>query len=329
MMLDTIQILTLLSTPGIGRVTIQQVISTLKSNVLDSRDLYDVLVEAKAQSARIKKVPSQDELKRAFLKAQAILEDAHKSETRVISFYDKDFPKQLRLIPDHPVLLYVKGDERALTRDPSIAIIGTREPTDYGSTMARRCGQLFSEEGFVVVSGLALGCDTAAHEGALAVHGRAVAVLAHGLNMIYPSKNKQLAQEILSKGGCLVSEYAPQEKPRKSYFVERDRIQSGLSKAVVVIETDISGGTMHTVRSCIEQKKPVGCLVHPEKYATHPKSNGNRYLLREKGAIGLFSSGDVDAFIATIAPSLHIPSSFDQESGNTIKQLSFTDWVGV
>lgn len=125
-------------------------------------------------------------------------------------------------------------------------------------------GSGYWETGATVVSGLAIGCDTAAHSGCLSVHGETIAVLAHGLDRVYPAVNRELVGEILDTGGCLLSEYPPKTRPFPANFVERDELQAGLSDGVIVVETGVKGGTMHTVRFSQEQRKPLACVKHPQ-----------------------------------------------------------------
>jgi DNA processing protein len=211
----------------------------------------------------------------------------------IIGYCDPDFPVRLKTIPDPPVLLFVKGNPRAVREPLTVAVVGTRKPTTYGRRVAGRLGLRFAEQGVLVVSGLAEGCDTAAHVGCLKGHGVTTAVLAHGLDVIYPSRNKKLAERILANNGCLVSEYPLGTTPRASYFVQRDRLQSGLALAVVVVETDVKGGTMHTVGYVQEQRRLLACVVHPDRLRQEPKTQGNRKLLEENRAIPLKDAKDL------------------------------------
>jgi DNA processing protein len=230
-----------------------------------------------------------------------VIEDAQSQGVKIISANDSRFPFQLRSIPDPPVVLYVKGELSALVH-PAIAVVGTRDPTSFGAAAAERLGANLGAKGFVVVSGLALGCDTAAHEGCLQSHGITVAVLAHGVDSVYPAKNRKLAHSIIDGGGALVSEYAPGIRPRPSYFVERDRLQSALSLGVIIVETDVEGGTMHTAGFAVKQQRRLACLVHPPKFATSGKARGNQKLLKESGAFALEKEENLDAFIDLVLP---------------------------
>ena len=150
----------------------------------------------------------------------------------------------------------------------------------------------------MVVSGLALGCDTAAHEGCVQSRGITVAVLAHRVDYVYLATNRKLASSIIDGSGALVSEYAPGTKPRSSYFVERDRVQSAFSLGVIIVETDVEGGTMHTAGFAVKQKRRLACLVHPPKFASAEKARGNQKLIKEADAFPLEKKEDLDAFIA-------------------------------
>ncbi|HEY3332002.1 MAG TPA: DNA-processing protein DprA [Capsulimonadaceae bacterium] len=294
-MTDELYILTLLSLPGIGKKSASIIFGMLSEPPSTLATLIDVIREAKRLHPRIS-VPSAEQAETAQNRATNIVDDAANSDIRIICQSHSNFPERLKTISDPPLILYAKGNLDCLLALDAVAIIGTREPSEYGYRVGEKLGAAFASMGFVVVSGLATGCDTRGHVGCLRAGGRTVAVLAHGLKTIYPSENRNLASEIVEKSGCLVSEYAPNEKAQRSYFVERDRLQSALSAGVVVIETDVKGGTMHTVGFCLEQGKPLACLVHPPKYADHPKVNGNKYLIARGDAIGLATPGDVRDF---------------------------------
>lgn len=214
---------------------------------------------------------------------------------RTLKWDHPDFPPALKYIPRPPKLLYVKGDADCL-KGPAIAVVGTRMPTPAGKRMAQAFGRRLAKKGIVVVSGLALGCDTAAHEGCLAAGGRTVAVLPSGFSNIYPRENKALAERILESGGCLVSEYPPEASPEKYTFIQRDRLQSGLSLGVVIVETDLKGGAMHTARFCLRQGRLLACVKPSQTRADDPIVGGNFALLRRKEALPLKSLTDLDPF---------------------------------
>ena len=169
---------------------------------------------------------------------------------RIISTADAEYPELLKKTKDDPQILFVKGN-LAPEPEKSVAIIGTREPTEHGKVIAQRLTGFFVEQGWSIVSGLALGCDALAHEAAMNAGGHTVAVLAHGLQTVAPSRHKKLAARILETGGALVTEYRFGQEPLPTNFVKRDRIQAGLSQGVVMIQSDLQGGSLHASRASI------------------------------------------------------------------------------
>ena len=298
-MTEELYLLTLLATPRIGPQAVRFLQSYCPDPPVSLRDLRSTLQDASTKNSRLS-VPTVDELEAAESQAANTLELCERLEISVLVPSHPHYPDRLSVIKNPPPVLFAKGSTAAISEDAAIAVIGTREPSDYGARLAEKFGAMFAEMSFVVVSGLAIGCDSQAHQGCLRAGGRTVAVMAHGLDMVYPAENRGLAQEIIESSGCLVSEYPPRERPRRNYFVERDRLQSALSAAVVVAETDVKGGTMHTVGFCLEQGKPLACLSHPAKYGDHPKANGNRYLIDKGDATPLSTPADVEAFARTL-----------------------------
>ena len=281
--MQAISILALQKIQGIGAETIKKILSLPNHFEPDTpSDLLEMLNEAKAKFGRIS-VPDIQTAKVGWDKAHEILEISLQHDIQIISKDSSDYPKPLLKIPDPPALLHVKGNIDALNKN-CIAIVGTRNPTSFGSSQAKKCGKSFVKEGYVVVSGLAKGVDSAAHKGALESNGLTVAVLAHGLNTIYPSGNKQLADNILENNGALISEYPWGTLSNRSFFVSRNRIQSGLSLGVLVVETKTNGGTMHTVRFCEKQDRALIVVKPPENLIENENTRGNAQLITEKRA---------------------------------------------
>ncbi len=186
---------------------------------------------------------------------------------QIVSIDDTGYPKLLKLIDDPPLVLFVKGSIDALSANSNVAVVGTRDATSAGERVAFKIAKWLGEYRWCVVSGLAKGIDTAAHKGTLEGKFPTAAVMATPLNKIYPKENRKLADEILDHGGCWISEFPLWKKPYRSAFVQRDRIQSGLSVAVIPVQTDIEGGTMHTVRFAEEQHRLLLCPrpIQPEQ----------------------------------------------------------------
>jgi len=165
-----------------------------------------------------------------------------------------EYPSLLREIYDPPFLLMVRGN---IICGPCIAIVGTRKPTSMGLQAAHDLGFQAASEGYAVVSGLALGVDGQAHEGAIEAGGETMAVFACGIDIVYPSRHIPLAKRILGSGGCFVSETPPGTAPMKHLFPIRNRIISGLSQAVIIVEAPIKSGAMVSAKIALEQGKDV------------------------------------------------------------------------
>ena len=305
-MTEVLWVLTLLNLPGIGRRTVAAMLDMLPSASSVTR-LLEMLVRA-YPAAPHAAPPTQEALDAALHRAESAMNSAADLGIVILGPTDPRFPLRLRRIPDAPVLLYAIGDLSALTAQRSVAVVGTREPTPFGLRTATTFGRVFAEAGFVVVSGLALGCDTAAHMGCLEARGSTTAVVAHGLDRVYPRENTELAERIVANRGCVVSEYPPGQRPRAGYFVERDRLQSGLAAAVVVVETGIRGGTMHTVRHALDQKRLLGCVAPPEGTGDRSSAAGNAQLLRESNVLPIATRRDLDDFIAKVEHLLDSPT---------------------
>lgn len=166
---------------------------------------------------------------------------------------DKNYPVMLNLVYDAPYGLFVRGNLSVLNT-PAVSIVGTRNPSVSGFKTTFNFSRELTTLGYTVVSGLALGIDTAAHKGTI-LSGKTIAVLACGLDNIYPTVNKKLAVEIIKNGGCLISEYSPGEPPLKWRFIQRNRIISGLSEATVVMESPPKSGALITADFALEQNR--------------------------------------------------------------------------
>ena len=229
---------------GIGPATLRK-IAALPSFETQAIESLAVLVPALAKALD---VGSWD---RALEQAEDQVEQASKADARILSPLDPDYPDLLAKTKDDPFLLFVKGT-LAPTPEKSVAIIGTREPTPHGRVIAERITQFFVSEGWSVVSGLALGCDAVAHKATIDADGHTVAVLAHGLQTIAPTQHRQLADDIVAAGGALVSEFPFGKGAIPQQFVRRDRTQAGLAQGVVMVQSDLKGGSLHASRAALD-----------------------------------------------------------------------------
>ena len=178
-----------------------------------------------------------------------------------IKFESQLFPKLLREINNPPKILYVEGDKEILNTN-CVAIIGSRSCSDEGFKSAKKFAYDLASQNITVVSGMAIGIDTAAHMGALEAGGRTIAVLGCGFKNIFPKENIGLFRKIVENGGAVISEYAPITKASSNRFLERNRIVSGLSLAILVIEAAYRSGTSVTAALAKKQGRKVFCIPH-------------------------------------------------------------------
>jgi DNA processing protein len=174
----------------------------------------------------------------------------------LISMHDPSYPQRLKEIYDPPLVLYVRGNPETLTR-PGIAMVGTRHPTPYGMGMAERLACDLAAQGLVIISGMARGVDTASHRGAISTKGRTLAVFGTGVDVIYPKENSRLSEQILALDGALISEFPLGTHPAPQNFPIRNRILSGMSLGVLVVEAAEYSGTRITARCALEQNRDV------------------------------------------------------------------------
>lgn len=198
------------------------------------------------------------------------------------------FPTLLREIPQCPEGIYYKGNLEAGTT-PAIAIVGTRKATSSGLAITKVLASELSEIGVNIISGLALGIDATAHKGAMEANSKTVAVLARGLDNVYPAQNADIAELILKNNGAIISEYPIGVSPLAHRFIERNRLISGLSNAVIIIEAPEESGALATARFAIEQNRDVGAIPGP---INHPNYKGNHSLIRS-GAALIRSTSDI------------------------------------
>lgn len=213
-----------------------------------------------------------------------------------ISPQEHKYSQGLSELDDCPKKLYILG-KLPEKRLPSIAIVGSRKPTSYGKEVTEMIAHDMAQAGVVVISGLALGVDSIAHKATLEAKGTTLAVLANGLDTIYPSTHRNLAKQILESGGALLSEYEPGITPMQHRFLERNRIISGLADAIVVVEAAARSGTLSTAAHALNQGREVFAVPGN---ITSPLSTGCNALIRQ-GAIPATSSQDI---LEVIAPSI-------------------------
>lgn len=193
-----------------------------------------------------------------------------KAGAEIVSFRSPSYPKALLAISDHPPYLYVKGSLHG--EEPAIAIVGSRRASTYGLTTAERLARELSAHGMAIVSGMARGIDTAAHRGALMEGGRSIGILGCGIDVIYPRENARLFAGITERG-ALVSEFPMGTEPRPENFPRRNRIISGISKGVLVVEASENSGSLITAQYALEQGREVFAVPGNINYRSSRGSN--------------------------------------------------------
>jgi len=285
-------LINLLNVPQIGPTRLRKLIGTFEK----TDGIFDASIK------ELTKVPGIDEetaisIKKAhknnFGKKQ--LELIKKHNVKIITFWDDEFPYNLRRIHDPPVVLFLKGD--LVHKDKyAVAIVGTRTPTEYGKIIAEKFAQELSSMGVTVVSGLARGIDSAAHRGALLGGGRTIAVLGTGLDRIYPFENVRLAGKIVDSG-AMISEFTIGTGPDRENFPRRNRIISGISLGTLVVEAPKKSGALITALFSLDQGREVFAVpgsIHS------PKSSTPHYLIRQ----GATLVRNVEDIIQEIEPHL-------------------------
>lgn len=241
-----------------------------------------------------------------FSEEKKEIESFEKSGIKFISFLNKNFPEELKSIPDPPIALFYKGE---INYDsPKISVVGTRRCSSYGKKVAEEIAELLSNSGVIVVSGLAYGIDSSAHIGALKGCGKTYAVLGGGLNKIYPKSNINLSKKIEERG-AVISEYFPDDEPRDFQFPERNRIIAGLSKAVVLIEAPEKSGALITVDFAIDFGREVFCVPGP---INSELSVGCHKIIRDGGTI-LTSYEDLLEFLNIKTIKKNLPELTKEE----------------
>lgn len=228
------------------------------------------------------KLITEENIEIARKRAENLIQSHELKKINVIPVSSEWYPKYLRLIEDPPKVLFAKGNLELLKHEHTLAIVGTREPTVTGVNAARKIASTFATMGYTIVSGLALGIDTAGHEGALRANGgKTIAVLAGDLTQIYPAKNKELANEILEQNGLWLSETPIGQPNTRGNFVKRDRIQSGLSLGICPVQTPIESGTQHTIEYAKKQNRYLFTPIPMKHDELENAIQGNLILIKE------------------------------------------------
>jgi DNA protecting protein DprA len=255
---------------GIGIQTIKVLLRAYPGNSLSlvwgeqeqEKKLREVIKNYRIKNgeAVLQALRSPSQKKTACAAAHEQYEQLQKDGVRLLTPLSKEWPRQLLGIANAPLWLFVQGNPTAL-REPLIAIVGTRTPSNQALRAASRLAEIVAHEGYGIVSGLAEGIDNLAHKAGLNYRVPQVAVLGTGIDVVYPHTTKRTREELLEHGGVLVSEYLPQTEVSRSQFVERNRIQAALASALVPIEGKLQSGTAHTVNFAEKYQRPLFGVV--------------------------------------------------------------------
>ena len=302
-----LELLLLKELKGFGPVKINTEYLPNLRNINGINELCDLVC---SYEKKVSRTDIDEALKSAELTYNSVCSD---NSIQVITALDDNYPSGLlSLKTKKPLILYIRGEASVLEK-PGIGVVGTRHPSDRtikaGPSIVRTIHNIYD---CAIVSGLALGCDEIAHEAALDNNMSTIAVMPSGLNVITPSQHKSLADRILQAGGCLISEYEPNEQAQKSTFVRRDALIAAMTEGVIVLECGIKSGTMHTVYEAVCIKRPVACF-----YPDGADSNfaGCRYILEEKNGHKIVKPSDISQFLSeAFIKKNHIDDNLEQIS---------------
>ncbi len=296
-------LLFLQNVPGIGDATIRKLILGGAFKEFSPETLEDALSFIKSNAASFSKRFDAGSLKvegvqEANGKKNAIESDCKKYGIKYISYFSDLYPERFKRMGerkprDFPVTLFYKGDIGLLNAEKTCGIIGTRKPSEKGTKASYDLSKAMTDKGYVVISGLAEGCDAAAHRGCLDAGGKTVAIVGTGLDTVYPKLNEGLLDEILQKGGLVISEYPAGFKAVPYSFVQRDRLQASSSDVLIAVQTSINGGTMHAAKACVDKYGNKLCVVDPS-LVSDGETSGNVYLIREYFAKKIGSLADLE-----------------------------------
>jgi len=256
-------------------------------------------------------------------KAEKIFNDCKEVGCRIVTFHDSEYPERLKNIYDPPVVLYVKGKLPNIDDEPVVGVVGTRKCTPYGIVNAENTGLKLAKSGVIIATGLAKGVDTAATVGALKGGGCVVGVIGTGVDIVYPAENKLIYKEVINNG-VIISEYPPGTQAFKHHFPARNRIVSGLSLGIAIIEAPMKSGALITAARALEQGKDV--FVLPGNVDAAACEGSNR-LLRE-GAIPFISGDDIiDEYIDLYHDKIKSPEP--DELKKSFDNKSKVDYIGL
>ncbi len=243
------------------------------------------------------------------------LEKSDMAGVQTVSFFEEDYPDLLRQLKNPPMILYYQGNLERLNQDVTLAVIGTRNPLPYTIKAGIKIAEHLVAENIHIVSGLAEGCDAIGHEASVRANKATTAILAHGLQTVFPKKHQLLAESILENDGLLLSEYLWGEAPHRGLFVHRDRLQAGISQATFLLESTLSGGSIHAANAAIKYHRPLLALKMPDYFKGNASISGNQFYLDEKKAAAIADRNDVQYWIQQLKVRKNASAMSHMDSG--------------
>jgi DNA processing protein len=281
-------ILSLLSIDGVGRRSIKKIIYSLIKYELNFEDFWvnklGIWNKCRLSKKAIDKVKNA---KKEYKKC-SIYKELKSKGVRVVSFWEKEYPKLLKQCDDFPILIFVKGNIDCL-KNEIIGVVGTRRITSYGKLATKRIVEDLVIEEFTIASGFMYGVDICAHLETIASGGITIAVLGFGFDHMYPRSHERYFDQVIQSGGCFITEYLPNQGPIAGNFPSRNRIVAGMSKGVVVIEAAKKSGSHITAECAINEGREVFAVPGP---INNPFSEGTKWLINQ-GATMVTSGNDV------------------------------------
>ena len=322
------------SVEGIGPKRFYQILSIFE----DARSVWDALGSGCDTSIfRFLGKPALENLRAARDEGYfyRLFEQLERKNIRAVPRLNDAYPPALTAIYDPPATLYVRG-EGSLEDDRMFAIVGSRRSTRDGARAAREIAEGLAREDVTIVSGMARGIDTCAHEGALAGHGRTIAVLGCGVDVVYPPENDRLMEQILEDGGLIISEYVPGTKPHPGNFPARNRIISGMTPGTLLVEGAANSGAMITVNCAMDQSRDVFAV--PGSIYSPLSQSPNRLII--DGAIPVVSPWEILEYYRwgkrpeAVQADPHIKIQLDQEDESLViplreQELSFDELANI
>ena len=282
---------------GIGDAAIRKLINNHCLDNLDIKSVEEVINWICKNSGYFSsrfdvKTVNKDTILAAKTKRKAIIARLKEVNASYVTYFDRDYPETFRNMKDFPVVLFYKGDITLLSNKKVCSIIGTREPSVKTQDFGKSITDSMVQKGYVIVSGLALGCDTIAHNSCIDAGGKTVAIMGTGIDIVFPKGNTSLAERIINTGGLLITEELPGVKGASYSFVNRDRLQAACSEIVIVLATSVEGGTMHAAKATKDKYNKILKVV-ASSCIPDADTTGNLELINKYGAISINSVDDL------------------------------------